>query len=140
MLVAGKGFHIILWPVETMQGAKWQHDEIHGFIDQKQKGNVRHQWQDLNFWLNLYCLPHYYWFDFEGEQASVAKWKMESFNDSFYCFLLILNIKQIITNHSQLDGLSSTAQATPGVDKLKDFQKRHQSDWTAADTRRFYCT
>lgn len=61
---------------------------------------------------------------FEGEQASVANWKMESSNDSFYCLLLILNIKQIIVNHSQLNGfLSSTTQTTPGVEKFTDFQK-----------------
>lgn len=54
-------------------------------------------------------LSHYHRLDFEGEQASVAIWKMESFNDSFYCFLLILNIKQIIINHSQFTGLLPSA-------------------------------
>lgn len=59
-------------------------------------------------------LPHYYRLDFEGEQASVANWKMESSNDSFYGFLLILNIKQIIIDHSQLRGLLSSAN-TPAT-------------------------
>lgn len=54
-------------------------------------------------------LPHYYRLDFEGEQASAANWKMESSNDSLYGFLLILNIKQIIIDHSQLGDLGSSA-------------------------------
>lgn len=66
-------------------------------------------------------LSHYYRLDFEGEQASAASWKMESSNDSFYCFLLILNIKQIIIDHSQLHGLLSCANTK--VKKLKDFHK-----------------
>lgn len=57
MLVAGKGVHIMLWPVETMQGAKWQHDEIHGFIDQKQKGNVRYQMARLELLVELVLSP-----------------------------------------------------------------------------------
>ena len=54
-------------------------------------------------------LPHYYRLDFEGEQASAANWKMESSNDSFCGFLLILNVKQIIIDHSQLGGFLPSA-------------------------------
>lgn len=54
-------------------------------------------------------LPHYYRLDFEGEQASEVNWKMESSNDSLYGFLLILNIKQIITDHGRLGGLLASA-------------------------------
>lgn len=70
---------------------------------------------------------------------SVANWKVESSNDPFYCFLLILNINHVIINHGQLDVLlSSTIQTTPGVGKLKEFQKLHQPDWTPADKVRSY--
>ena len=106
-------------------GAATLRNKIHGFIDQKRKGDVKESTAVLELLVELVLtLPHYYRLGLEGEQASVANWKMESSNDSFYCFLLILNIKQITIDHSQPDGpLSSTIQMTPGGKEFKGFQK-----------------
>lgn len=81
-------------------------------------------------------LPHYCWLGFEGEQASVANWKMDPVMTS-YCFLLILNIKQTTINHSQLDGFY-LQRKRHGAEKIKDFQKAHRPGWTLIGTGRSY--
>lgn len=81
---------------KTAQAATLQNNEISSFIQQRRKGDVRNQRHDVRELLVelVLSLPYYYRLDFEGEQASVANWKMESVNDSLYCFLLILNINK----------------------------------------------